>query len=231
MNKVIVSLIILFSSNVIAVNDYGMKYVEIKNEPESELCKDMKEVVKDGQWVDVNVYTDPERMPHRPLGTDKIKFYNYKTAPFSSVRDGKTTEFPSDYFLLDINNDGEDDFFDIVTGDRGASGDTSSMDIYKYNWLLLGQPMNYKIIREVKAIIGNELGIQMQALKGENNYLPFYSIYVFKWHDINYLLLQRFGWSGANEGLEKDKSFYAVAELDSGYKMHIHCFYVNNLKK
>lgn len=189
-------------------------YIEIKSEPESELCVSARKAVlglSDGLFAK---FRDPRTRSTSDVQVAGLSFPPLQVKTFTTVDDAGTERTPKvSFYHLDLDNNGTAEMITVATGGHGAAGDGDTFSILQQDLLPAPQPVRNDAFIQVAL----EIGGRTHTFYGkELQFDPAYYMYPLVFQGKNYLLI---------EGNRPSDRPHLVVELLAGAGIESRCYF------
>ncbi|MBM0107773.1 hypothetical protein JM946_23760 [Steroidobacter sp. S1-65] len=193
-------------------------YVEIKSEPQTELCVSARQAVhelrdgtNDGLFAK---FRDPRTRSTSDVQVAGLSFPALQAKTFATVDDAATERSREvTFYHLDLDNDGSPEMITVVTGGHGAAGDGDTFSILQHDLLSAPQPVrNDEFIQ-----VALQLGGRTHTFYGKQlQFDPAYYMHPFVFRGKHYLLI---------EGNRASDRPHLVVELLPGASLETRCYF------
>lgn len=162
--------------------------VQIKDTPDSELCRETSRAVvelrREIGWPMTKLYSEGVGQADRAVGRLTFPGLHVQSLEFVNGTGTKRT-LPLTFYLVDIDNTPPVEMIDFVTGGHLATGGGTTLSIVKNNLSTLPQPIPDRELGNAVLEIG-----PLEVSFSGKNFDPGYYLYPFGFAGKNYLFVE-----------------------------------------
>lgn len=198
-------------------------YVQIVDDPDNELCKAASAAVK--SWFESNgqdrltetFRRAPDSIPKSDLQIQDLTFHVLRHEPLATLdAQGVRREWSESYYSVDIDNDGDLDMLEFVSGGHLRAGEGDTLSMMNQHFMKMAQPVSHEAVRDGRVLEVGPLDLQFQGVDFDNGYYVF----PIAFKQRNYLLIEGNGDESEGKNIQRQ-----VIELVPDQGLVGRCFF------